>query len=316
MLPSAFALIGVARSDYGGDEGFRKEVRKALEAYSRTQPIDDAVFDTFARGIYYVSGSFDDPKTYAELKRLLAQADRERGTQGNVVFYLATPPTVFPLITTQLGEAGMSRSRTANAVGRRREAVRTRRRLGARARRRHPLVLPRAAGLPHRPLPGQGDRPEHPRPALRERHLRARLEPQLHRPRADHGRRVARRRGPRAVLRGGRRDARHRAEPPAAGALVRRHGAARIVRRRSRCATSAARCSRRCAQLERGRRRARPVRRGLQRGQRRAGLPRRGRRRPQLADRDLRRRAPRRSTTGAGPRCRSTCAPASGSPSA
>jgi glucose-6-phosphate 1-dehydrogenase len=114
MLPSAFALVGVARSDYGGDEGFRKEVRKALEAHSRTQPIDDAVFDTFARGIYYVSGSFDDPKTYAELKRLLAQADRERGTQGNVVYYLATPPTVFPLITTQLGEAGMSRSRTAN----------------------------------------------------------------------------------------------------------------------------------------------------------------------------------------------------------
>ena len=82
MLPPAFALIGVARSDYGGDEGYRKEVRKALEAYSRTQPIDDAVLDTFARGLFYVSGSFDDPETYAELKRRLAQADRERGTRG------------------------------------------------------------------------------------------------------------------------------------------------------------------------------------------------------------------------------------------
>jgi glucose-6-phosphate 1-dehydrogenase len=63
MLPSAFALIGVARSDYGGDEGYRAEVRKALEAYSRTQPIDHAVFETFARGLFYVSGSFDDPRT-------------------------------------------------------------------------------------------------------------------------------------------------------------------------------------------------------------------------------------------------------------
>ena len=44
-------------------------------------------------------------------------------------------------------------------------------------------------------------------------------------------------------------------------------------------------------QLGHGRRRARPVRRGLQRRQRRARLPRRGGRRPQLADRDLRRRA-------------------------
>jgi glucose-6-phosphate 1-dehydrogenase len=113
MLPPTFALIGVARTDYGGDEGYRKEVRKALEAYSRTQPIDEAVWDTFARGIYYVRGAFDDPKTYAELKRRLAQADRERGCQGNAVFYLATPPTVFPLVTTMLGEAGLSRSRTS-----------------------------------------------------------------------------------------------------------------------------------------------------------------------------------------------------------
>jgi glucose-6-phosphate 1-dehydrogenase len=113
MLPPTFALIGVARKDYGGDEGYRKEVRKALEAHSRTQPIDDAVFETFARGLFYVSGSFDDDNLYAELKRRLAQADRERGTQGNVVFYLATPPTVFPLVTTKLGEAGLSRSRTA-----------------------------------------------------------------------------------------------------------------------------------------------------------------------------------------------------------
>ena len=30
-----------------------------------------------------------------------------------MVFYLATPPTVFPLVDTQLGEAGLSRSRTA-----------------------------------------------------------------------------------------------------------------------------------------------------------------------------------------------------------
>jgi glucose-6-phosphate 1-dehydrogenase len=113
MLPPTFALIGVARSDYGGDEGYRKEVRKALEAYSRTQPIDDAVFETFASGIYYVRGAFDDPRTYAELKRKLAQADRERGCQGNALFYLATPPTVFPLVTTKLGEAGLSRSRTS-----------------------------------------------------------------------------------------------------------------------------------------------------------------------------------------------------------
>ena len=46
--------------------------------------------------------------------------------------------------------------------------------------------LRREPGLPHRPLPGQGDRAEHPGAAVRQQHLRAALEPQLHRPRADH----------------------------------------------------------------------------------------------------------------------------------
>jgi len=40
------------------DDGYRKEVRKALEAYSRTQPIDDAVFDTFARGLFASVGAW------------------------------------------------------------------------------------------------------------------------------------------------------------------------------------------------------------------------------------------------------------------
>ncbi len=52
--------------------------------------------------------------------------------------------------------------------------------------------LPRAAGLPDRPLPREGDGPEPPRVPVRQRDLRADLEPPLRRPRADH-----RGRGPR-----------------------------------------------------------------------------------------------------------------------
>ena len=64
--------------------------------------------------------------------------------------------------------------------------------------------LRRVAGLPHRPLPGQGHRPQPAGVPLRQRHLRAALEPALRRPRADHRGRGPRRRGPRRVLRGGR----------------------------------------------------------------------------------------------------------------
>ena len=79
---------------------------------------------------------------------------------------------------------------------------------------------------------GQGDGPEHPRLALRERDLRADLEPPVRRPRADHRGRDDRRRGARRLLRAGGRAARHRPEPPAAAARARGDGAAGRVRRR------------------------------------------------------------------------------------
>ena len=91
------------------------------------------------------------------------------------------------------------------AADRHREAVRARPRLGQAAQPRGRQGLPRVAGLPHRPLPGQGDRPQPAGLPVRQRHLRAALEPALRRPRADHGGRVDRRRGPRRVLRGDRR---------------------------------------------------------------------------------------------------------------
>ena len=79
-----------------------------------------------------------------------------------------------------------------------REAVRPRPRLRTRAERRDQGALHGGRGLPDRPLPRQGDGPEHAGPPLRERHLRADLEPPVHRPRADHRRGVDRhrRRGP------------------------------------------------------------------------------------------------------------------------
>ena len=76
----------------------------------------------------------------------------------------------------------------------RREAVWPRPRLGSRADVADRRALHRGRGLPDRPLPRQGNGPEHARAAVRERHLRADLEPAVRRPRPDHGRRDPRRR--------------------------------------------------------------------------------------------------------------------------
>ena len=97
------------------------------------------------------------------------------------------------------GEAGPQQGR--RGADRDREAVRLRPGVGARAEPQRARACSASPGLPHRPLPGQGDRPEPAGLPVRQRDVRADLEPQLHRLRADHRRRGPRDRQPRRLLR-------------------------------------------------------------------------------------------------------------------
>ena len=91
-------------------------------------------------------------------------------------------------------------------------------------------VVRRVAGLPDRPLPRQGGGAEHPRAAVRERHVRADLEPRPHRPRPDRRARDALDRHAAELLRADRRVSGHGRDPPVPGARLRRDGAADVAR--------------------------------------------------------------------------------------
>ncbi|CAA9303003.1 MAG: Glucose-6-phosphate 1-dehydrogenase, partial [uncultured Gemmatimonadetes bacterium] len=116
-------------------------------------------------------------------------------------------------------------------AGHRGEAVRTRPGVGAGAEHGAAGGLRRAADLPHRPLPGEGNAPEHDGVPLRQLRVGAAVEPQPHRPRADHGRGDRGAGDARRLLRAERRAARHGAEPPAADPHAGGDGAPGLVRR-------------------------------------------------------------------------------------
>ena len=101
-----------------------------------------------------------------------------------------------------------------------------------RRQRRDRQRVPGEPHLSHRSLSRQGDGAEPDGAALRQCAVRAALERRPYRPCADHGGRDLGRRGPRRLLRHGRRAARHGAEPHAAASLPRRDGAADLDRRR------------------------------------------------------------------------------------
>src|SRR6266571_157762 len=53
-LPPRFTVVGFARTNWT-DEQFREEARKSVQSYSR-RPLDADVWDSFAQGLYYISG--------------------------------------------------------------------------------------------------------------------------------------------------------------------------------------------------------------------------------------------------------------------
>jgi glucose-6-phosphate 1-dehydrogenase len=106
LLGSGSAVVGFARKP-SSDDAFRSDAKTATAKYSRRKPLNDAVWNDFAQGLFYVHGNYDDPASYARLKETLEDLDASRGTRGNRIFYLSTPPEVFGTIITQLAHAGL-----------------------------------------------------------------------------------------------------------------------------------------------------------------------------------------------------------------
>ncbi|MDI3340134.1 MAG: glucose-6-phosphate dehydrogenase [Sphaerobacter sp.] len=107
LLPAGFTVVGFARRAMAPSE-FRAQIRDAINQFSRRRPVDPGTWEAFEQGITYVQGTFQDVADYARLDQELRRIDRERGTRGNRIFYLATPPTQYETIIDNLGRAGLN----------------------------------------------------------------------------------------------------------------------------------------------------------------------------------------------------------------
>jgi glucose-6-phosphate 1-dehydrogenase len=108
VLPEPFAVVGVGRSEMSHEQ-FRTRMREAVTDFARVQPPSQKVWDRFAQSLFYHAGNTDDAALYDGLGRAIAKIEQERGTGGNRLFYLATPPSIYSTIATRLGAARLSR---------------------------------------------------------------------------------------------------------------------------------------------------------------------------------------------------------------
>jgi glucose-6-phosphate 1-dehydrogenase len=106
LLPPGMSIVGFATTERT-DEQFRQMMREAAGQFSRRKPIDDTVWDDFASRMHYVAGKFEEPENFTRLREKLEELDATNGTRGNRLYYLAIPPSSFPVVNDNLAKAGL-----------------------------------------------------------------------------------------------------------------------------------------------------------------------------------------------------------------
>ena len=100
-LPANFAIVGNSRTPMS-DEAFRNQKREEVKQFLEDGPFDDELWTRFASNLHYIAGDMNDPAMYNAIREKLNQIN-----QHNVLFYLSTQPSYYPVLADRLGEAGL-----------------------------------------------------------------------------------------------------------------------------------------------------------------------------------------------------------------
>ena len=114
VLPENFALIGVDHGDRTADQ-WRDQLHEMLKSFVgnavvgvRLDSIDQAAWKRLAEKMTYVRGDFTEPELYGRIRDALREVEKNHGTKGNVIFYLAVADRFFGPVVDQLGKAGLT----------------------------------------------------------------------------------------------------------------------------------------------------------------------------------------------------------------
>lgn len=103
-LPEPAAIVGCSRTSWN-DEQFRNHLHDHLTA--EVDPDHDR-WGEFAGRLYYREADYRDGQSARELADYLRGLDSKLGTGGNILFYLAVPPSLYAPISAMLGSAGLN----------------------------------------------------------------------------------------------------------------------------------------------------------------------------------------------------------------
>lgn len=105
LLPEGFIVIGAARTKLSDDQ-FREKMYDGIKKFSRTG-LSEEVWLKFSKNIFYHSVDGTDASSMATLKDKVEQLCKSRNENFNYLYYLATAPSFFGPICTNLKNVGL-----------------------------------------------------------------------------------------------------------------------------------------------------------------------------------------------------------------
>ncbi len=107
-LARRFAIIGFARTPMT-DEAFQKSAVDSVKKFADANTLREEECKEFANALAYVAGEYHHPDAFVKLKSRLEELDHAHNLNGNRLFYLSTPPEIYPVIIEQLDKAGLAK---------------------------------------------------------------------------------------------------------------------------------------------------------------------------------------------------------------
>jgi len=102
MLPERFAVLGTARSPMSTKE-FRQAMEEAVREHGRVE-FKQEIWDELVSATHYVPIEFEHDPGQDHLAEKLNELDKEHGTEGNRLYYLAVPPNAIAMLVREIGE--------------------------------------------------------------------------------------------------------------------------------------------------------------------------------------------------------------------
>jgi glucose-6-phosphate 1-dehydrogenase len=112
-LARRFSIVGFARSEMT-DAAFQDSVARAVRE-NATCKVKDEDLRSFAQSFVYLAGDYDQQDAFEKLSHRLEELDRERHLEGNRLYYLATPPAVYPKVIAQIHKANLAKPTNENS---------------------------------------------------------------------------------------------------------------------------------------------------------------------------------------------------------